>query len=247
MARTSSSLAMSSWTRRRRSTGSMASRISCAPSTLRSRLRGGEVGQPARLLHVGGDDDDLGRDGLAEVGRLLEGGLDVAHQGLDLEALRPSTSGSVIGLDARLQVRVALLEGQDARAADALHEHADAPVGQLQHAHDEGHRAHGVDVVGPGVLVVLPLLGGEQDHAVVGQGLVHGLDRPLAAHVERHDHEREDHDVPQGQHGQDLGDLGRLVLALSCVIAPLGSSCLASRSHGDDGLAPAPVLAAAGW
>ncbi len=38
MVRTSSSLAMSSWTRRRRSTGSAASRISCAPSTLRSRL-----------------------------------------------------------------------------------------------------------------------------------------------------------------------------------------------------------------
>ena len=147
MARTSSSLAMSSCTRRSRSTGSMASRISCAPSTLRSRLRGGEVGQAARLLHVGGDDDDLGRDGLAEVGRLLERGLDVAHQGLDLEALRPSASGSGIGSMLACRCGMALLEGRDARAADALHQHADAPVGQLQHAHDEGHGADGVDVV----------------------------------------------------------------------------------------------------
>ena len=38
MVRTSSSLVMSSWTRRRRSTGSRASRMACAPSTFRSRL-----------------------------------------------------------------------------------------------------------------------------------------------------------------------------------------------------------------
>ena len=182
------------------------------PFHLEVEVAGREVGQAARLLHVGGDDDDLGRDGLAEVGGLLERGLDVAHQGLELQALLGRLR-LLDGLDARLQERMAILEGLDARAAHALHEHADAAVGQLEHAHDERHRAHRVHVVGPRVLVVLPLLRRQQDHAVLGQGLVHGLDRPLAAHVEGHDHEREDHDVAQREDGEDLGDLRRLLLA----------------------------------
>ena len=52
---------------------------------LEVQVRGREVRQAPGLLHVGRDDDDLGRDGLAQVGGLLERGLDVAHQGLDLE------------------------------------------------------------------------------------------------------------------------------------------------------------------
>ncbi len=55
---------------------------------------------------------------------------------------------------------------------------------------------------GPGLLLVLVLLGGQEDHPVLGEGLVHRLDRLVPAHVERHDHEGEDHDVPQGQNRQ---------------------------------------------
>ena len=181
------------------------------PFDLEVEVARGEVGQAPRLLHVGGDDDDLGGDGLAEVGRLLERRLDVAHQGLDLEVL---VRGLRLRdrLDAGVEVRMAFLEGHDARAPDALHQHADAAVGQLQHAHDEGHRADAEDVVRPRVLVVLALLGREQDHPVVGEGLVHGLDGAVAAHVQRHDHEGEDHDVPEGEDGEDLGDLDRLVV-----------------------------------
>ena len=88
------------------------------------------------------------------------------------------------------------------------------PSGQLQHPHDEGHRAHRVDVVGPGVLLLLLLLGGEEDHAVLAERVVHRLDRAVAAHVERDDHEGEDHDVPQGENGQDLRDLRGLLVLL---------------------------------
>ena len=208
MVRTSSSLVMSSWTRRSRSTGSSGLEDLLRALDLQVEVGGGEVGEPARLLHVVGDDDDLGRDRLAEVLRLLERGLDVAHQGLDLERALLGALRLGHRLDARLQVGQALVEGDDAGAADALHEHADAAVGQLQHAHDEGGGAHRVDVVGPGVVLVLLLLRGEQDHAVLGERLVDGLDRAVAAHVEGHDHEREDDDVPQRQHRQHLRDLG---------------------------------------
>ena len=51
------------------------------------------------------------------------------------------TSGSATASMRAWRKAVALLEGGDAGAADALHEHADAAVGQLQHAHDEGDRA----------------------------------------------------------------------------------------------------------
>src|SRR4029453_18545099 len=42
--------------------------------------------------------------------------------------------------------------------------------------------------------------------------LVDGTDRAVAAHVERHDHEREDHYVAQRQHRQNVRDLGLLLL-----------------------------------
>ena len=166
--------------------------------------------------------------------------LDVAHQGLELEALLRGLAAPSIGSMRACRYGWPVLEGRDARAADALHEDADAPVGQLQHAHDEGDRADGEEVVGPGVLVVLPLLRGEQDHAVLGQGLVHGLDRALAAHVERHDHEREDDDVPQRQDGQVVGDLGGL--RRPCAASSLTMLLLRSRTTGIDDLPAAPVL-----
>ena len=235
MVRTSSSLVMSSWTRRRRSTGSSASRIACAPSTLRSRLeavRSASRPGSSMLLAITMTSGEMG---LPRFCGLLERGLDVAHQGLDLErALLPAFR---LGhrLDVGLQVREALVEGADAGAGETLHEHADAAVGQLQHPHDERDGAHRVDVVGAGVVLVLLLLRGEQDHAVLGEGLVHRLDRAVAAHVEGHDHEREDHDVAQGQHRQHVRDLAA---------APRPWALRSFRGlplDGDDGLAAAAL------
>ena len=70
---------------------------------LELEVAGRQVGQPARLVDVGGDDEDLGRNALAERGGLLQAGADVADEGLALECLL-----GVIGLvddgDARRDV-----------------------------------------------------------------------------------------------------------------------------------------------
>ncbi len=141
MVRTSSSLAMSSWTRRRRSTGSMASRISCAPSTLRSRfeaVRSARRPGSSMLVAMTMTSGEMGLPRFCDFSRAaftLRIRASISRLSLSV------TSGSRHRLDPRLEVGQALLEGGDAGAADALHEDADAAVGQLQHAHDEGHGA----------------------------------------------------------------------------------------------------------
>ena len=81
------------------------------------------------------------------------------------------------------------------------------PSGQLQHAHDDGHGADAVEVLLAGVLVLEVLLRRQHDDAVLGQRLVHRVDRLLPRHRQRHDDERKDHQVLERQHRQDVGDL----------------------------------------
>src|SRR5207247_1035966 len=95
--------------------------------------------------------------------------------------------------------------------ADPLHQHADAPVGQLQHAHDDPDGADGEQIFLFRILHLAVLLGHQQDHAAVGQGPVDRLDRLLSADRERHTDERVDHDVAQGQDGQLPGNLHLVV------------------------------------
>ena len=143
MVRTSSSLAMSSWTRRRRSMGSRASRISCAPSTFRSRfeaVRSARRPGSSMLVAMTMTSGEIGLPRFADFSRAA---LTLRIRASSSRVCSRPDLGLGHGLDARLQVGQALLEGRDARAADALHQHADAAVGQLQHAHDEGDRAHG--------------------------------------------------------------------------------------------------------
>ena len=73
--------------------------------------------------------------------------------------------------DLRLEERSGLNEVVDARAGEALYQDADAPVGQLEHPHDDGHRADAIQIVLGGILVLEVLLRRQHDHAVLGQSL----------------------------------------------------------------------------
>jgi len=108
--------------------------------------------------------------------------------------------------DLRFEERRGLDEVVDARAAEALHQDADAAVGQLQHAHDDGDGADAVEILFARILVLKVLLRGQHDHAVLGQRLVDGVDRLLPRYRQRNDDEREDDQILQRQNRKDVGN-----------------------------------------
>ena len=145
--RTLISLARISLTRRRRSIGSVDSRIFWASSSLRSRFDAARSARRAGSSRLRRDDHDLRGDVLAEGDGLLQVLLDAAHQGLVLGRQLVGRLGLLEAGDLGLDVRLLGQEGVDARAGEALHQEADAPVGQLQHPHDGGDGADLVEVV----------------------------------------------------------------------------------------------------
>src|SRR2546428_499696 len=78
---------------------------------------------------------------------------------------------------------------------------------KLQHPHDDAHGADVEQVLLGRLLHLAVLLRHQQDHPVVGQGLVDRPDGALAADREGHDDERIDDDVPERQDGELLRDL----------------------------------------
>ena len=191
---------------------------------LELEVRGGQVGQAAGLVDVRGDDEDLGRQVLAERGGPLEPGADVADEGLALEALL-GLLGLLDDRDLGGDVGAVLLEGLDPGPDEALGQDAHPAVGELQHAHDQGDRADVVDVLALGVLDLHVLLGQEEDHPVGRQGDVDGVLGFLAPDEERGDHVGEDDDVPQEQDGQLRRDLELGALVLDEAARALRRSC----------------------
>ena len=100
-------------------------------------------------------------------------------------------------------------------ARQTLNENTYATVGQLQHAHDDGHSADAVKVFARRLFLIKVALRGEQNHAVLAQGFVNGAYGFLARDKERHDHKRIDNYVAQRQHGQIAWNLQLLLAAVS--------------------------------
>ncbi|MCG3159280.1 MAG: hypothetical protein JMDDDDMK_00266 [Acidobacteria bacterium] len=158
----------------------------------------GEVGQSRRVFDRRDDGHHFGRDVSPQPDSLFERRTDVARQSFEFQVLFRRILFQF--LDVRLQEVLIVFEEMDFGARDTLHQDADASVGQLQHSHDDGHRAHVVKIALPRLFLVGIFLRGEHDHAVFGQRLVNSADRAFAADKQRHDHERKDHDVAQRQH-----------------------------------------------
>ena len=160
-----------------------------------------EVGEPARLLDAHRGDEHFLRNGLAELGRLLEVGDQVAHERLgldvDLGDLRDE-------LDADLEVRVLLDELEDSHALLAFDERLRGAVRQLQLLQHGRHAADLVEVVAHRVLRVGLALCHQRDEVVLAHGLLEGGYRPLPADEERHDEVREEDEVPQRDEREDV-------------------------------------------
>ena len=177
---------------------------------LQVQVRRHQVRQAARVIQVPRDDQHLLGQGLPQGHGLFQGLLHAAHEGVQLQIWRLHLRLGQ-GLHAGLEQVFRFGEVLHAHPLQALHQGADAAVRQLEHPHDEGRRAHLVEILGPGVVHLHLLLRQQQDHAVLHQGRVHGADGLLAADAKGQDDVRVDHHVPQGQHRQFFRQLGGFV------------------------------------
>ena len=84
-----------------------------------------------------------------------------------------------------------------ARAIDALDQHLDVAVGQLQALDDVGDAAHREDVLGPRIVDRRVVLRREEDALVLEQRVLERPGRRRPSDDERHHHVREDDDVPE--------------------------------------------------
>ena len=163
---------------------------------LHRQMGGDGIGQLARLGDLRDGGERLRRDLLVEL-----------HIALELLRHRAAQGHGLRGVDAvllqhgglGLEEVVALGEAQQGSAGLALHQHLHGAVGQLQQLQHGGNDTHVVDGTGLRVVIGGVALGGEQDLLVAAHDLLQRLDRLLAADEQRHDHVREDDDVPQGQ------------------------------------------------
>ena len=177
---------------------------------LHGHVRRDQVGEAPRILDAGDDHHELGRLQLAALRILGEVVAHRAHERLGLGARRRREL--LDALDRDRETGRLLHEAGDARTHQALHQHLDAPVGELAHAHDHADGPEGVDGLGRRILLALIALRAEQHQPVLGrQRLVDGGDRHLARHHERHDHVRKDHEIANRQQRQRRRDLQRLL------------------------------------
>ena len=161
------------------------------------RERGGnEVGEPARL-------GDVHRQGLQIVGEqrrerhdLLEVGLDVARQRIDLEAV------GVVGVfggraDARAQVGLRRQHLLEAQPRQPLDDQPQAAVGQLEHLVDVRGGADLEQIALPGLFDRRITLREDGDQLAVGDRIVDQADGAFARHGERHERIRKKDRVPK--------------------------------------------------
>ena len=176
---------------------------------LEIEVRCGEVGEARGIVEVRGDDHHFGRNVLAEGDGAIEVLFDGADERFHFQAAI-ARHRLFDARDLRFEKRCGLDEIVDARARQSLHEDANAAVGQLEHSHDDGDGAGAEEIFFARIFVLKILLSGEHDDAVLGEGLIDGVDRLLARHRKRHDDERKDHQVLERKHRKDVRDFYRL-------------------------------------
>ena len=176
-------------------------------------IRGDRVGELRIILDLADALHDLRRDLLVELDIALEVARDRTRQGFGLD-LVADLLGQNFGPRLVEFVRARVLGDLGARQAFDEHLHgAVRQLEQLQHGRQHADRIDGIGrrVLGRGID-----LGREQDDMLsLLHHLLQGADRLLAADEQRHDHMREDDDVPQRQNREFVAPpaLGRVTLS----------------------------------
>ena len=170
------------------------------------QVRGDRVGELARIVDADGGDHRVVVQVVRQLHVLLEQRHDAAHRALDVAA-RLALLRQHLDDDAVEALVFLPLDG--AGAIDALDEHLDVAVGQLQALDDVGDAAHRVDVFGPRVVHRRVVLRGEEDPLVLEQRVLERARRARPSDDERHHHVREHDDVPQRNDRQGFVDFQR--------------------------------------
>ena len=161
---------------------------------LQREMRGDGIGELAGILDLIKGNKNFRRDFLVQLYILLELLDHRARERLQLVRIL----GRVVDrLGFRLEIVLGLGEFDDLRAPRPLDQHLHRAVRQLEQLQHGADGAERVDVFRRGIVLARVLLCDQQDLLVV---LHHVLERPhrlLAPDEERHDHVREDDDVPQ--------------------------------------------------
>ena len=167
------------------------------------QVRGDGVGQLARVVHAHGGDHRVVLQGVRQLDVLLEERDDPAHRAFDVAVLlrRPRQH---LGDDA--VEALVLLPLHRARAIDALDEHLDVAVRQLQALDDVGDATHGEDVARARIVLGRILLGRQEDPLVLCQRVLERPRRRGTPDDERHHHVGKDDDVPEGHDRQRFVD-----------------------------------------
>ncbi len=141
-------------------------------------MRRDGIGEAPGLLDAGERSQDLRRHFLVELDVLLEVRHDRARQHVHLALFVLLDVGQRRHVGGEIGIRLHVL---DHRAGDALDQHLDGAVGELQQLEDGRHRADRVQVARLRIVDVGLLLRDQQDLLVALHGLVEGEDRLVAA------------------------------------------------------------------
>ena len=164
-------------------------------------MAGHRVGQLGRVVDLVDGDQDFGGDFLVELDIALELADHGAGQRLGLLGLA-GLFGQQLGHG--LEVILGFLEAADLRATAALDQHLDRAIGQLEQLQHRGDGADLVQILGAGIVLGGVFLRDEEDLLVVAHHrfeCAHGF---IPADKERHNHVREDHDIAQRQHREQI-------------------------------------------
>ena len=190
------------------------------------QVRGDRVGELAGIVHADGGNHRVVLQVVRELHVLLEQRHDAAHGRFDFAGgfllLRQHLDDDAIEA-------LVFLPLDRAGAIDALDEHLDVAVRQLQALDDVGDAAHREDVVRARVVNRGVVLRGQEDSLVLQQRVIERTRRGRPSDYERHHHVRENDDVPEGNDRECLVDFHS---------GPCGSESSGSRLQAGPGRSP---------
>ncbi len=158
------------------------------------QVRGNRVGELAGVVDADRGNHRVVVQVVRELDVLLEQRHDPAHRALGVDP-----GFLVLGdhLDDDAVEALVFLPLDRAGALDALDQHFDVAVGQLQALHDVGHAAHREDVSRLRIVDRRVVLGGEKDPLVLDEGMLERARRRRPSDHERHHHVRKNDDVAE--------------------------------------------------
>ncbi len=164
-----------------------------------AQARGNEIGEPAGIGDVGRQRLQVVRHQRRQRHNLLEVGLDVPLQRVDLEVVFVLQDLRCFGRLAA-QVRTRRRDLVEAHARQALHDDSQAAVRQLEHLVNLAGGTDFVQVALPRFVFARFALREDGNGLSAGDRFVNQLDGAFTRHGERHEGLRKQHRVAQRQH-----------------------------------------------